>query len=170
LLEETVKELKGEEVPLEIHASLNLGIDIRIPSDYISDETQRLRSYKRIADVKDEEQAKRLTEEIADRYGPIPEEVTNLVRFSLLKSLAERTGAESVDRRQGFVNVKFHQQSKVDPFKLMALVRNTAGAQFTPAGVLKYPISASKNHAELLEELRQTLLELTGEPVAAADR
>ena len=51
LLEETVKELKGEEVPLEIHSTLNLGIDIRIPSTYISDETQRLRSYKRIADV-----------------------------------------------------------------------------------------------------------------------
>ncbi len=168
LLEETVRELKGEEVPLEIHATLNLGIDIRIPSSYISDETQRLRSYKRIADVKDEEQAKRLIEEIADRYGPVPEEVTNLVRFSLLKSLAEHTGVESVDRRQGFVNIKFHQQSKVDPFRLMALVRNTAGVQFTPAGVLKYPMPPAKNQVELLEELRQMLLELTGEQVVAS--
>jgi len=162
LLEETVKELKGEEVPLEIHATLNLGIDIRIPSTYISDENQRLRSYKRIADVKDEEQAKRLKDELADRYGPVPEEVTNLVRFSLLKSLAEHIGVESIDRRQGVANIKFHQQSKIDPLRLMALVRNTAGAQFTPAGLLKYPISASRSHAELLEDLRQTLLELTG--------
>src|ERR1700728_988623 len=44
LLEETVKELKGEEVPLEIHSTLNLGLDIRIPTEYISDEAQRLRS------------------------------------------------------------------------------------------------------------------------------
>jgi transcription-repair coupling factor (superfamily II helicase) len=166
LLEETVRELKGEEVPLEIHATLNLGIDIRIPSTYIADETQRLRTYKRVADVKDEDEAKRLTEEIADRYGPVPEEVTNLVRFSLLKSLAQRIGVESVERRQGFVNFKFHQQSKMDPMRLMALVRNTAGAQFTPAGVLKYPIAAAQNQAELLEELRQTLLELSGELVA----
>ena len=70
LLEETVKELKGEEVPLEIHSTLNLGLDIRIPTDYISDEAQRLRSYKRIADAKDEEQARRIAEEMADRYGP----------------------------------------------------------------------------------------------------
>ncbi|MBV8817518.1 MAG: transcription-repair coupling factor [Acidobacteriaceae bacterium] len=167
LLEETVKELKGEEVPLEIHATLNLGIDIRIPSTYIADEAQRLRTYKRIADVKDEEAANHLGEEIADRYGPIPEEVTNLLRFSLLKSLAERTGVESVDRRQGFVNFKFHQQSKVDPMRLMTLVRNTAGAQFTPAGVLKYPIAGSKTQPELLEELRQTLSELTGELVVS---
>ncbi len=167
LLEETVKELKGEEVPLEIHATLNLGIDIRIPSTYISDETQRLRSYKRIADVKDEDGAKVLKEEIKDRYGPVPEEVTNLVRFSLLKSLSERTGVESIDRRQGFINIKFHQQSKVDPFKLMGLVRNTAGAQFTPAGVLKLPMPAAKTSSELLEEVRHTLVELTGELVGA---
>jgi transcription-repair coupling factor (superfamily II helicase) len=164
LLEETVRELKGEEVPLEIHSTINLGIDIRIPSTYISDETQRLRSYKRIADIKDEDQAKRLTEEIEDRYGPVPEEVTNLVRFALLKSLAERTGVESVDRRQGFVNIKFHQQSKIDPLRLMTLVRNTAGAQFTPAGVLKYPTPAGRSHAELMEDLRRTLLALSDEP------
>ena len=168
LLEETVKELKGEEVPLEIHATLNLGLDIRIPATYIGDEAQRLRSYKRIADVKDDEQAKRVGDELADRYGPVPEEVTNLVRFSLLKSLAERAGVESVDRRQGFANIKFHQQSKIDPFRLMALVRNTAGAQFTPAGVLKLPLSASKNPAQLLDELRSILLELAAEePVIA---
>lgn len=167
LLEETVRELKGEEVPLEVHASLNLGLDIRIPNTYIADEAQRLRSYKRIADVEDEDQAKRVTDELADRYGPMPEELTNLVHFSLLKSQAARVGVESVDRRQGFANIKFHQQSKIDPLKLMALVRNTAGAQFTPAGVLKLPLSASKNPAELLGELRATLLELSEEPIAA---
>ena len=51
LLEETVHELKGEEVPLEVHSTLNLGLDIRIPSEYIADEHQRLRAYKRIADA-----------------------------------------------------------------------------------------------------------------------
>ncbi len=168
LLEETVKELKGEEVPLEIHASLNLGLDIRIPPAYISDEAQRLRSYKRIADVKDDEHAKRALEELADRYGSVPEEVTNLVRFSLLKSLAARAGVESIDRRQGIGNIKFHHQSKIDPLKLMALVRNTPGAQFTPSGVLKLPLAASKNPAQLLEELKSTLLELAGEQRASA--
>ncbi len=168
LLEEAVKELKGEEVPLEIHSTLNLGLDIRIPATYISDEAQRLRSYKRIADVKDDDQAKRVADELADRYGPVPEEVMNLVRFSLLKSFAERAGVESVDRRQGVANIKFHQQSKVDPFKLMALVRNTPGAQFTPAGVLKLPLGASKNPEQLLDELRSALLLLTAEePVGA---
>jgi transcription-repair coupling factor (superfamily II helicase) len=166
LLEETVKELKGEEVPLEIHSTLNLGLDIRIPTEYISDEAQRLRSYKRIADAKDDEQAKRIAEEMADRYGPPPVEVSNLLRFSLLKALAQRAGVESIDRRQGFANVKFHQQSKIDPLKLMQFVRNSNGAQFTPAGVLKWPLKAYTDPADLIEDLKRMLIELTADAAA----
>jgi transcription-repair coupling factor (superfamily II helicase) len=168
LLEETVRELKGEEVPLEIHSTLNLGLDIRIPPTYISDDAQRLRSYKRIADAKDEEQAKRIIDELNDRYGPVPEEVTNLVRFSLLKTQAQRAGVESIDRRQGFANVKFHQQSKIDPFKLMALVRSTAGAQFTPAGVLKMPLKATGTHSQLIDEIREIIMQLGAAEVAVS--
>src|SRR6202020_2141 len=51
LLEEAVRELKGEEIPAEIHSSLNLGLDIRIPADYIADENQRLRAYRQIANA-----------------------------------------------------------------------------------------------------------------------
>jgi transcription-repair coupling factor (superfamily II helicase) len=166
LLEETVRELKGEEVPLEIHSTLNLGLDIRIPPAYISDDAQRLRAYKRIADAKDEEQAKKIVDELNDRYGPVPEEVTNLVRFSLLKTQAQRAGVESIDRRQGFANVKFHQQSKIDPFKLMALVRSTPGAQFTPAGVLKMPLKATGTHSQLIDEIRNIIVELGAAEVA----
>src|SRR6202021_3580125 len=57
LLQETVRELKGEEVPVEIHSSLNLGLDIRIPAEYIADEHQRLRADNRIAAAKDAEHA-----------------------------------------------------------------------------------------------------------------
>jgi transcription-repair coupling factor (superfamily II helicase) len=156
LLEETVQELKGEEVPLEIHASLNLGLDIRIPPDYIREEAQRLRSYKRIADLHEEEQAQKLREEFADRYGAVPEEVGILIQFSLLKSLAEQLGVESVDRRQGLANIKFHQQSRIDPIKLMQIVQRSNGAQFTPAGVLKIPISAQEP-AALITELKSKL-------------
>ena len=107
LLEETVKELKGEEVTVEIHSTLNLGLDIRIPSEYIADDAQRLRSYKRIADAKDEDQAKRIGEEMADRYGPVPEEVSNLLRFRCLRASRNGPAWESIDRRGGFATSSF---------------------------------------------------------------
>ncbi len=155
LLEDTVHELKGEEVPLEVRTSMNLGLDIRIPTEYISEEHQRLRAYKRIAEATDRKKADLILAEMKDRYGPPPGMVSNLVEFSVVKSLAERTGIESIDRRQGFLNLKFHPESRIDPTRLMDLVRRTPGAQFTPAGILRLPAG------EPLRDLKSCLLGLT---------
>jgi transcription-repair coupling factor (superfamily II helicase) len=160
MLEEAVLELKGEEVPVEIHANLSLGLDIRIPSDYITDENQRLRAYKRIADIKDETAAKRVLDELSDRYGPAPGEVSNLLSFALVKSAAEKLGIENVERRAGKLNIKFHQQSKVDPARLMAIVKGTPGTQFSPAGVLMVPLQANLDAEQLLRGLQMLFQEL----------
>ena len=68
LLEEAVHELKGEELPLEVRTSMNLGLDIRIPTEYIAEEHQRLRAYKRIAEATDRDKAELIWAELA---GPI---------------------------------------------------------------------------------------------------
>jgi transcription-repair coupling factor (superfamily II helicase) len=160
MLEETVRELKGEEVPVEIHANINLGLDLRIPAEYISDEHQRLRAYKRIAEAGSAGQADKILGELADRYGPPPEAVSHLLDYSILKTLAQKIGIEHIDRRQGVLNVKFHGESKADPAKLMALVSNSHGAQFTPAGVLRLPLDGLTQPAEVLDFLKQRLAEL----------
>ncbi len=157
MLEETVQELRGEEVPLQLHSTLNLGLDIRIPADYISDEHQRLRAYKRVADVRSPEEGEKALAELSDRYGPAPEAVVNLLRFSILKTIAQNIGIESIDRRGGALNLKFHEASKVDPARLMNVVSHTAGAQFTPAGVLRLPVDASQPPAALLAYIKEQL-------------
>jgi transcription-repair coupling factor (superfamily II helicase) len=166
LLEETVQELKGEEIPLEIHSALNLGLDIRIPPEYIADENQRLRAYKRIADARDAEQAEALRAELTDRYGPAPEAVETLLRFARLKTHAAQAGVEAVDRRGGALQIKFHPGSKIDPARLMQLVSSQEGAQFTPAGVLKLPLPGVTESAAAVLEFLQTSLE-TLAPAAA---
>jgi len=160
LLEETVRELKGEEQPLEVHSSLNLGLDIRIPPEYIADEHQRLRAYKRIADVKDAAQAEAMRADLGDRYGPLPADVETLLRFALLKSTAQQIGIEAVDRRGGALNIKFHPGSKIEPARLMHLVSTRQGAQFTPAGVLRLPLPQSSDNAGLLDYLDSSLRDL----------
>ena len=161
LLEETARELKGEEAPLQIQSSLNLGLDIRIPPEYIADEQQRLRAYKRIADVGDAEQADAMRADLADRFGPLPDAVETLVRFALLKSNAQRVGIEAVDRRGGALNIKFHPGSKIEPARLMNLVTSRPGAQFTPAGVLRLPLPESGDGTRvLLDYLDGSLREL----------
>ncbi len=160
MLEEAIQELRGEEVPLELHSTINLSLDIRIPAEYISDDHQRLRAYKKIADASTPEQAERVLAELNDRYGPAPVAVNNLLEFSLLKSFAQKVGVENIDRRSGAVNMKFHEQSKIDPAKLMDLVNSTPGAQFTPAGVLCLPVPSAEPGA-LLEHLKEQLLRLS---------
>ncbi len=160
MLDETVREMKGEEVPPEVHANLNLGLDLRLPPEYIGDEHQRLRAYKRIAEAASPEDAERVRQELADRYGPPPETMDHLLGYSVLKSLAQRLGIENVDRRQGMLNVKFHQESKVDPNRLMALVGSTPGAQFTPAGVLRIPLNGASTASAILDRLQSALSEL----------
>jgi len=154
LLDETARELRGEHVPAEIHSTLNLGLDIRIPPAYIADEQQRLRAYKRIADAADPEKAQTVIEELTDRYGDPPEPVRRLVEFSCLKTRAQRTGIELIEKRGLWVNLKFHPTAQVDPDALMRLVSGTGGAQFTPAGILRMPLAAgAAQPRDLLENL-----------------
>ncbi len=160
LLEDTVRELKGEPAVVEIHSTLNLGLDARIPPEYVASEQQRLRAYKRIAEVNGEEEASRMLSELEDRYGPAPDAVKTLLRFARVKGMAQRMGVEAVDRRQGVLNVKFHKESKVDPQKLMAMVSRVKGARFTPAGVLQAPLDGAGDGNAALRVLEERLAEL----------
>ena len=160
LLDETVRELKGEEVVPEIRSSLNLSLDIRIPPEYIADENQRLRAYRQIANATDDAGRDRAEKELEDRYGPVPEPVHNLVVYSALKTLAEEIGIEAVDRRHNLLNIKFHAETRVDPARLMNIVAKTRGAQFTPAGVLLLPLDGQTAAGDILRFLSEKLEQL----------
>ena len=158
MLEDAVRELRGEEVAPEVHSALNLGLDLRIPSGYISDENQRLRAYKRIAQAATGDDRTKLEQELADRYGPLPEDIRYLMRYSAIKTMAEKIGIEAIDRRGPVLNVKFHEKTTVDGEKLMALVAATRGAQFTPAGVLRLPMEGAATPAAVLSFLETGLV------------
>ena len=164
MLDETVNELKGIATPLEIQSSLNLGLDIRIPPEYIRDEHQRLRAYKHVADAKDAAAAETIRAELADRYGPAPEAVVTLIQFALLKTRAERVGIEAIDRRGSSVQIKFHPGSKIQPERLMALVSSIEGAQFTPAGVLKLPLPSGGDGPAVMLNFISKALDTLSQP------
>ena len=158
MLEETVRELRGEEVAPEIHSSLSLGLDLRIPAAYIADENQRLRAYKRIAQAADAGERVKVEQELADRYGPVPDDIRYLLKYSGIKTAAEKIGIEAIDRRSTVLNIKFHDQTRVDAQKLMTLVSSTRGAQFTPAGVLRLPVEGAQTPAAMLEFIESGLI------------
>jgi transcription-repair coupling factor (superfamily II helicase) len=167
MLEAAVKEMKGESSEERPVTQLNLGIALRIDESYIAEENQRLRLYKKIAGTTSEAAISEVRAEMEDRYGPLPDATVYLLEASLVRLECERLGIAQVDRRRGELQIKFMENAAVDPQQLMRLVAKNAkrGAQFTPQGVLKYPLEATKPD-EVLLEIHEVLELLAPETVA----
>jgi transcription-repair coupling factor (superfamily II helicase) len=168
MLEEAVGKLKGEDLPERTTTQLNLGISLRVDESYIPEENQRLRIYKKIAGAQDELTITDIRAELEDRYGPPPESVSHLLEAAMLRLECERLGVSQVDRKKDQIHVRFMEKANVDPSRLMMLVAKNVkrGAQFTPQGVLRYPLTSSQPQ-EVLMEIRLLLDELELEEVAA---
>ncbi|PYP91826.1 MAG: transcription-repair coupling factor, partial [Candidatus Angelobacter sp. Gp1-AA117] len=160
MLERTIRELKGEDIGEKVNTQLNLGIDLRIPTQYIGEENQRLRMYKRAAGVESEAELEDVRKELQDRYGPIPPPVRYLLGASALKLLCERVGVLTADRKRDSVTLKFTEQATVNPESLARFVAQTKGAQFTPGGVLKFTLKSTRPE-EIIEQISALLRELS---------
>ena len=90
LLEETIKELKGEEIEDDLRATVNLRVDLRVDETYIPDVNQRLTVYRRMAAVRTEPDLDRIMDEVRDRYGPPPDSVLNLAEYAAIRLMADR--------------------------------------------------------------------------------
>jgi len=168
MLEAAVKEMKGESSEERPVTQLNLGIALRIDESYVPEENQRLRLYKKIAGANSEAAIAEVRAEMEDRYGTPPDATVYLLEASLVRLECERMGIAQVDRKRGELQIRFMENAAVDPQHLMRLVAKNAkrGAQFTPQGLLKYPLSATRSD-EILLEIHEVLAKLAPVPVGA---
>jgi transcription-repair coupling factor (superfamily II helicase) len=166
MLERAVREMKGEVGAEDTGVQLNLGLNIRIPTEYVPEENQRLRMYKRVAGVETESQLNDVSSELKDRYGEPPRAVRNLLEYATLKLRAMRVGATAIERKRELVNIKFRQNAQIDPEKLARFVSSQRGAQFTPDGTLKFNVKPNSVEG-ILQTLRDLLEELSSQPTAA---
>jgi transcription-repair coupling factor (superfamily II helicase) len=165
MLEEAVSKLKGEEKGEQVTTQLNLGISLRIDESYIPEENQRLRVYKKIASALDEATLADVRAELEDRYGALPESVVHLLDAATLRLTSERLGVQQIDRKRDQLHIRFSEKAEVDPGRLMKLVARNAkkGAQFTPQGVLRFPIAGTRP-ADVFQEVHELLEQLALEP------
>jgi len=169
MLERAVREMKGETAPDEAETQLNLGLNIRIPADYVPEENQRLQMYKRVARVETESQLTDVAAELQDRYGPPPPAVRNLLDYASLKLLCMKVGVNAIERKRDFITLKFQQNAAVDPEQLARFVSAQRGAQFTPDGMLKFVLKATAAE-EVLRALRTVLEQLASAETASEVR
>ena len=121
--------------------------------------TNGLRMYKRVAGVETESQLKDVRSELIDRYGETPGAVRNLLDYAALKLQSMRVGANAIERKREFVNIKFSPNASIDLGKLARFVASQHGAQFTPDGTLKFTIKID-SAGGILQTLRDLLEEL----------
>src|SRR5437868_1503500 len=167
MLERTVRELKGESEAQALSTQLNLALNLRIPNEYVQEENQRLRMYKRIAGVESEDQLHDVRSEMEDRYGPLPAPVRNLLDATALKLFAQRVGVAAIERKQNVIHLRFTESANVDPAKLAEFVAANKGAQFSPGGTLKFVVR-STNAEDVLAKIKDLLQQLVADPVRVA--
>ncbi|MBE6788449.1 MAG: transcription-repair coupling factor [Ruminococcaceae bacterium] len=112
LLNQAISEMRGEDAPAEDNECLiDLPISAHIPNSYIDDNTQRIEVYRHIAMITSDEDAMDVTDELIDRFGEPPREVSLLIGVALLRNLAQKVGIVQITKKTDFAVIEFKAPS-----------------------------------------------------------
>jgi len=123
MLEDVVLELRGQARRIEVEPEVQLGLSAFIPEDYVSDVSQRLVLYKRLASVRRSADIAELGAEMQDRYGPVPPSVDTLLRIMDFRRYLKDVLVSRVRRRGNQLLFDFHPETPVAAERLLELAR-----------------------------------------------
>lgn len=108
-LQEAVSKASGKEIKenKSNDVYIDIKVDAYIPNSYISDQSQKIEIYKRIAKIENSHDYDILVEDLIDIYGDIPIMVDNIMYVSLIKSLASKTGFKEIREKNSSINLFF---------------------------------------------------------------
>ncbi|BAY22178.1 transcriptional-repair coupling factor [Calothrix sp. NIES-2100] len=92
MLEESIREIRGQEIPKVDDTQIDLNLTAFIPADYIPDVDQKMSAYRAVAAAKSKDELTLIAGEWSDRYGTIPQSANQLLRVMELKQLAKKLG------------------------------------------------------------------------------
>ena len=131
-LERAVAELKGVEIKEKEKPAVELKVDALIPESYIEDISLRLGFYRRIAASEDSGQLRKIAGECSERFGPLPEEVKNLIQVMSLRIISGRALVERIEQTDG--RAFFYIRPEANP-PVEKLLKTFGGRlRFTPKG------------------------------------
>ncbi len=155
LLDEVVKEEKGEKVEEELEITIDLNISSYIPESYIEDQSQKIEIYQDIANCKNEENIQNIIDEIIDRFGEMPSEVNNLIEIARIKNLARSKKVIKIQSKPMGVIFTFSEFDTDNVQKLIDKYKNNI--HFSAIGK---PYVTLKVQKDEISEVKQLLREL----------
>ena len=168
MLNEAVRQMKGE-IPEEIfNTTIDLDVDAYIPASYIPNEYQKLDIYKRIAAIESEEEMDDMLEELIDRFGDLPKKVQQLLQIANLKALAHSADVAVVEQKQDTYRFVMYEKARSDPGKIPTLLEKYRGdlnfkMEEPPVFIYqKKGIRAGKKDGDVLELVKKLLIDIKG--------
>ena len=126
LLEENIRELKGEEIENEENTVIDILVDAYIPDRYISKQKYKMDIYQEIIYCKDNAKLKEVVKGLIDRYGEFPNELKNFVKIIILRNMAEKQGiSKIIENKSEYVKniVNIHITEEFDINKVELLIK-----------------------------------------------
>ena len=127
MLDEAIKRQKGSQKEESFETSVEINVDAYIPDTYVKNEALKLDIYKRIAGIETEAEAEDISEELLDRFGPVPKSVTNLIDISRIRILAHKVYVTEVEGKKRFLKFSIFEKAKLNPEHMSRLLEQYGG-------------------------------------------
>ncbi|WP_292411845.1 TRCF domain-containing protein, partial [Mesorhizobium sp.] len=124
MLEEAVAEVKdsGEVLDGGWSPQIAVGTAVMIPESYVPDLQLRMALYRRLGDLETTEEIDGFGAELIDRFGPLPEEVTHLLKIVFIKALCRKANVEKLDAGPKGVVIHFRKREFPNPVGLVKFI------------------------------------------------
>ena len=143
LLDAAIREKTQSDGHDEDHESyLELDYSGFIPDSYVTDESQKMAIYKKIAMVQSDADLEQVHAELHDRYGPLPDEVHSLISMAEVRIICRKLKIITLKERRGHVQVIFGKVSLISVDKVMKLMQSSGS---------RVKLDSSRPEALLLE-------------------
>jgi transcription-repair coupling factor (superfamily II helicase) len=151
LLEEAIREKKGEVVPELPEPVVEIPVDAYIPKEYIPDSRQKVGIYKKIANAGNVAAIEAVYHEVLDRFGELPQAVLNLLNLAKIKNLAREAGLASLTKERHELIGKLHLGLTVDYERILEILKKyRSGFRYQPGRPPIFRWKVSLGEADLL--------------------
>lgn len=135
----------------DFETTIHIKADAYLPSSYIASEKQKMETYKKIADIKTEDQYSDMLDELVDRFGDPPRQVTNLLTISLIKAIVQSFGTDQLDyyhdQNTAYLSLRLRDDAPIDLEKLKVYLMQKKGTAH---------LKSDKGHQTLIIRLEKS--------------
>lgn len=164
MLSEAVKEAKGNHTMEDFETTIDLNMDAFIPDSYISNEFQKLDTYKRIAGIESQQDYDDMLEELLDRFGEMPRAVLNLLAIAKLKALCHQAYVTEIKQLGKEVRITLYEKARLNPSGIPELMKKyRRGLTFKAEQEPKFILTPQGKLIEALSAFAEELLLLVEE-------